>query len=72
MLLQPFDIGLAVKNLFNFQSQNQSRKRKKKRMTSSSEPLQGSLRDPDGHVYIHEGRVFRGVRGKSAAFGKVC
>ena len=37
-------------------------------MNSSSEPLQGSFRDPDGHVYIHDGRVFRGLRGKSAAF----
>tara|TARA_B110000008_G_scaffold265935_1_gene291591 strand:+ start:499 stop:1899 length:1401 start_codon:yes stop_codon:yes gene_type:complete len=37
-------------------------------MISSSEPLQGSFRDPDGHVYIHKNRVFRGLRGKSAAF----
>ena len=63
-----FDILAGSKIFLTFQSQNQSRKRKKKWMNSSSEPLQGSFRDPDGHVYIHDGRVFRGLRGKSAAF----
>ena len=31
-------------------------------------PIKGSFRDPDGHVFIHSGRVFRGLRGDSARF----